>query len=129
MSQILHRIEHECTLFSLQPEACFVQFPKDFRTDLPTHPLFSGDTRILQGSPAHPRRIASHPHPARLKINASAALNNKDEAISYRGNFRGRKLARIDKKYDFRGENSRGLLTFAALRMPRPQISQRNLRK
>ena len=35
-------------------------------SDLPTHPLFSGDTRILQGSPAHPRRIASHPHLARL---------------------------------------------------------------
>ena len=38
----------------------------DFGTDLPTHPLFSGDTRILQGSPAHPCRIASHPNLARL---------------------------------------------------------------
>ena len=28
--------------------------------DLPNHPLFSGDTRILQSSPIHPRRIPSH---------------------------------------------------------------------
>jgi len=33
--------------------------------EFPTHPLFLGDTRILQGSPAHPRRMASHPHLAR----------------------------------------------------------------
>ena len=35
-------------------------------TDLPSYPLFLGDTRILQGSPTHPTRIASHPHLARL---------------------------------------------------------------
>ena len=37
-----------------------------YQADLPTHPLFSGDTRILQGSPAHPHRIASHLDLARL---------------------------------------------------------------
>ena len=35
-------------------------------SDLPTHQLFVGDTRILQGSPAHPHRIVSHPHLAKL---------------------------------------------------------------
>ena len=40
--------------------------------DLPTHPIFSGYIRILQGSPAHPRRIASHLHLARY---TSAALS------------------------------------------------------
>ena len=29
------------------------------------------------------------------------------------GNFRGRKLSQIGEKYNFRGENFRGLLTFA----------------
>ena len=30
------------------------------------------------------------------------------------GNFRGRKLSQIGEKYNFRGENFRGYLTFAA---------------
>ena len=30
----------------------------------------------------------------------------------------------IEEKYDFHGENSRGMLTFAEPRMPRPQILQ-----
>ena len=29
------------------------------------------------------------------------------------GNFEGKKLSQISEKYDFRGENLRGLLTFA----------------
>ena len=36
-------------------------------------------------------------------------------------NFRGRKLLRISKKYDFRGENFCGLLTFAAPKDTMPQ--------
>ena len=39
---------------------------RENHSDLRTHPLFSGDTRIFQCLPAHPRRIASHPHLARL---------------------------------------------------------------
>ena len=35
-----------------------VKTPQEHRADLPTHPLFSGDTWILQGSPGHPRRMA-----------------------------------------------------------------------
>jgi len=31
-------------------------------TDLPTHPHFSGVTRILQKSPAHPDKVVNHPH-------------------------------------------------------------------
>jgi len=73
--------------------------------DLPTHPLFSGDNRILQGSPAHPRRIASHPHLA-IPLNQSA-IDHEDEVIPYSGNFRGRKLAQINEKYNFRGEHFR----------------------
>ena len=45
----------------------------------------------------------------------------------YSGNFLGRKLSQIDEKYDFRRENSCGLLAFTAPRMLRPQISQRKL--
>ena len=43
------------------------------------------------------------------------------------GNFRGRKLSRIGEKYDFHGENFRGLLTFAAPKDATPQISRRKL--
>ena len=99
--------------------------------DLPTHPLFSGDTRILQGSPAHPRRIASHPHLARLcercAKRRSFPLIQSATGSWRRGNTVQRKLWRektwrIDEKYDFRGESSRGLLAFVAPRMPHPQI-------
>ena len=47
--------------------------------------------------------------------------------VSYRiaVNFRGRKLSRIGEKYDFRGENFRGLLSFAAPKDSTPQISRR----
>ena len=43
------------------------------------------------------------------------------------GNFRGRKLSRIGEKYDFHGENFRGLLAFAAPKDATPQISRRKL--
>ena len=42
-------------------------------------------------------------------------------------NFRGRKLLRIGEKYDFHGENFRGLLSFDAPKDATPQISQRKL--
>ena len=44
------------------------------------------------------------------------------EEVSYRiaGNFRGRKLSRIGEKYDFRGENFRGLLACVALKDAAP---------
>ena len=45
----------------------------------------------------------------------------------YSGNFLGRKLSQIDEKYDFRRENSCGLLAFTVPRMLHPQISQRKL--
>ena len=100
--------------------------------DLPTHPLFLSDTRILQGSPAHQRRIASHPHLARYTSAAlsvdlfcwsSQPLDHEDEAMPYSGNFDGENLRELmKKKKDFCEENSRGLLAFAAPRMPRPQI-------
>ena len=50
-------------------------------------------------------------------------------AVIYRiaGNFRGRKLSQIGEKYDFHGENFRGLLAFAALKVPHPQILRRKL--
>ena len=38
----------------------------ELSSDLPTHLLFLGDTRIFQRSPAHPCRIVSHPHLGRL---------------------------------------------------------------
>ena len=38
----------------------------ELSSDLPTHLLFLGDTRIFQRSPAHPCRIVSHLHLARL---------------------------------------------------------------
>ena len=43
------------------------------------------------------------------------------------GNFRGRKLSRIGKKYDFRRQNFRRLLTLLPQRTPHPQILQRKL--
>ena len=43
------------------------------------------------------------------------------------GNFRERKLLRIGEKYDFHGENVRGLLAFAAPKDATPQISWRKL--
>ena len=82
----------------------------DNYSDLPTHPLFAGDTRILQGSPAHLRRIASHPHLARLhkrclSVNlfhwSSQPLDHEDKAIPYSGNFGGRKLGELMKNTIF----------------------------
>ena len=101
-------------------------------SDLPTHPLFLGDTWILQGSPAHPGRIASHPgcKSTVLSVNlfswSSQPLDHEDDAISYSGKFRGKKPLQIDEKYDFREENSLALFTFTVPRMLRPQILQRN---
>ena len=43
------------------------------------------------------------------------------------GNFRERKLLRIGEKYDFRGENVRRLLAFAAPKDTTPQITWRKL--
>ena len=43
------------------------------------------------------------------------------------GNFWGRKLSQIGEKYDFSEENFRGLLTFAAPKVPHLQILQRKL--
>ena len=42
-------------------------------------------------------------------------------------NFRGRKLSQIGEKYDFHGENFRGLLAFATPKDATPQISWRKL--
>ena len=47
----------------------------------------------------------------------------KGSTVYVAGNFLERKLSRIGEKYDFRGENLRGLLAFAAPR----QISRRKL--
>ena len=43
------------------------------------------------------------------------------------GNFQGRKLSRIGEKYNFHGENFRGMLALPCQRTPCPQISQRKL--
>ena len=40
--------------------------------------------------------------------------------------LRGRKFLQIIEKYDFRGENFHGLLTFAAPKDATPQISRKN---
>ena len=40
------------------------------------------------------------------------------------GNFRGRKLSLIDEKYDFRRENFRGMLAFAAPKDVTPQTEK-----
>ena len=42
------------------------------------------------------------------------------------GNFRGRKFLQIGENYDFCEENFRGLLAFAAPKVPRPQILQKS---
>ena len=55
----------------------------------------------------------------------SVVLARIDNRIA--GNFRERKLLRIGEKYDFRGENFRRLLTFAAPKVPHPQILRRKL--
>ena len=51
----------------------------------------------------------------------------EDSCYCRAGNSRGRKLSRIGKKYDFRGENFRGLLPFAVPWMHCPQILRRKL--
>ena len=65
---------------------------------------------FLQGSPAHPSRIASHPHLARLYERCTkhrsfpliqSATGSEDEAIQYSRNFGGRKLGELMKNTIF----------------------------
>ena len=78
---------------------------------------------------AHPRRIASHPHLARLcerwAKRRSFPLIQSATGSWRRGNTVQQKLWREKTwgKYNFRGESSCGLLAFVAPRMPHPQIS------
>ena len=48
-----------------------------------------------------------------------------EHLIPYSGKLWGRKLLQIGEKYDFHGENVRGLLAFAAPKVPHSQISVR----
>ena len=79
-------------------------------SDLPTHLLFSSDTRILQGSPAHLCRIASHPDLARLYeccTKCRSFLLIQSATGSWRWgniiqwNFGGRKLGQLKKNTIF----------------------------
>ena len=103
--------------------------------DLPTHPLFSDDTRILQGSPAHLRRIASHPHLGRVYERCTKCRSfplNQSATGSWRwSNTIQRKLWRekLGEKYnltDFWGDNSRWLF---ALARQKQTITEKNFTK
>ena len=73
--------------------------------DLSTHLLFSGDTRILQGSPAHPRRIANHPHLAAAARLGIRALFSADPVSHWIMKMRLYRTAET-----FEGENLRELM-------------------
>jgi len=93
--------------------------------------------RILQDSrssfsrmfPSQGVRISQDVLDAVADVRADSSETNwYDEALYRRAeNFRGRKLSRISEKYDFRRENFRGLLGFAAPKDATLQILRRKL--
>ena len=106
--------------------------------DLPTHSLFLGDTQILQGSPAHPRRIASHRiwlgyTSSALSFDlfrwSSQPLDHEDETIPYSRNFGGRKLGELMKNVIFAEKTHADCSLLPRQDATPPNFAEKNLTK